>query len=463
MSYESNTGWTMKRRGPAAWLACAAAAATIALAPGAASQAQQAYASSPAQAPYTQEELDQMLAPIALYPDPLLAQVLMAATWPLDIVEADRFMRQNPGLQGEALADAVEAMPWDPSVRALTQFPSVLAMMSEQPEWTGQLGDAFLAQREQVMDTVQALRSRARAAGTLYSTGQQQVIVRGTVIAIEPLYAGVLWVPFYDPLLVYGAWWWPAHRPFFWVPPVRYRPPGFGDVHASRFAWGPYVPVRPRLWNNPRPVWRDRYVVIDNRRVNNVIVTHRGTQRPTVWRHEPERGRGFERRPPPANHVGPRPPAPESPGPHPSRPPVVPGQRFDAPAAPTQRLEAPAAPRPRFNAPVAPTQRPDPPVAPGQRFDAPRGIRDGRGPAGDRFGPRREPGPQPRPEPLPRRIEKPVPRMPPPAPAMQPPAPRIAPAAPAAHPPAIRGESPQRPPHPRHAPTQREPGQRGPR
>ena len=113
------------------------------------------------------------------------------------------------GQQADALADAVESMPWDPSVRALTQFPSVLAMMSERLEWTGQLGDAFLAQREQVMDTVQSLRARAWAAGTLQSTEQQQVIVNDPVIVIESTRPGYLWVPYYNPMIVFGTWWWP--------------------------------------------------------------------------------------------------------------------------------------------------------------------------------------------------------------------------------------------------------------
>ncbi len=282
----------MKRRGTAASLAFAVAVAPMALAPATPSLAQQVISSASAQAPYGQQELDQMLAPIALYPDALLAQVLMASTWPLQVVQADRFVRENPELTGDALADAVESMPWDPSVRALTQFPSVLAMMSERLEWTGQLGDAFLAQREQVMDTVQSLRARAWAAGTLQSTEQQQVIVNDPVIVIESTRPGYLWVPYYNPMIVFGTWWWPEYPPFFWVPPPVYRPPHFSAIYASGFAWSAYVPLRPRLWHDPRPVWRDRYVVVDNHRVNNVIVTRPGTSRPTVWRRDPPRDRG---------------------------------------------------------------------------------------------------------------------------------------------------------------------------
>ena len=296
----------MKRRSSIAWLACAATAATVALAPLAQAQAQPATASW-AQAPYAQYELDQMLAPIALYPDALIAQVLMAATYPLEVAEAERFVRRNPGLSGDALADAVERMPWDPSVQALTQFPSVLALMNERPEWTERLGDAFLAQRDQVMDTVQALRERAWAAGHLESNEHQQVIVQDRVIAIEPRRADLLWVPYYNPLIVFGTWWWPAYQPFLWVPPVAYRPARFAEVYTVGFAWGPYVPLRPRLWHDPRPVWRDRHVVIDNARVHNVIVTRPGTPRPVIWRHDPAHRRGLEYRTPPRDRFVPPP------------------------------------------------------------------------------------------------------------------------------------------------------------
>ncbi|HEY1459882.1 MAG TPA: DUF3300 domain-containing protein, partial [Casimicrobiaceae bacterium] len=122
-----------------------------------------------------QDQLDALLAPIALYPDQLLSQVLMASTYPLDVVAAARFVQQNPGLQGDALNQALADKPWDPSVLSLTAFPQVLAMMNDKLEWTQQLGDAFLANEPQVMQTVQSLRARAQAAGNLQSTPQQNV------------------------------------------------------------------------------------------------------------------------------------------------------------------------------------------------------------------------------------------------------------------------------------------------
>jgi len=280
-----------------AWLACAAASALLALAPAAPAHAQQ-YAGWQSQALFTQQELDQMLAPIALYPDALLAQVLMAATYPLEVVQAARFMQRNPGLSDDTLARAVEPMRWDPSVAALTQFPSVLAMMNEELDWTQQLGEAFLAQREQVMDTVQMLRARAHAAGTLRSNEQQRVIIEERAILIEPWQYGTYWVPYYNPTIVFGAWWWPAYQPFIWVPPVIYRPPYFAQIYSTGTVWGPFTVVYSSLWNDPRPVWRDRPVYIDSRPVTNVIITGATTPRPVPWQHDPAHRRNVEYRTP---------------------------------------------------------------------------------------------------------------------------------------------------------------------
>ncbi|HMK22141.1 MAG TPA: DUF3300 domain-containing protein, partial [Terriglobales bacterium] len=134
---------------------------------------------------FSQQELDQMLAPIALYPDPLLSQILMAATYPLEIVEAARWVAANPGLQGDDAVRAVVAQSWDPSVKSLVAFPQILALMDQRLDWTQRLGNAFLAQQAQVMDTVQALRRRAESAGNLRSSDQMQVEDQGGSIALE--------------------------------------------------------------------------------------------------------------------------------------------------------------------------------------------------------------------------------------------------------------------------------------
>jgi hypothetical protein len=190
---------------------------------------------------FKQEELDQLLAPIALYPDSLLAQVLMASTYPLEVVQADRWAKQNKDLKGDALTAALEKQPWDPSVKSLINFPQVLAMMSEKLDWTQKLGDAFLAQQKDVMDTVQGLRKTAMDAGNLKTTNEQQVIVEKETIIIQSASPQVIYVPTYNPTVVYGAWPYPAY------PPVYYYPPGyvagtallsFGVGVAVGAAWG---------------------------------------------------------------------------------------------------------------------------------------------------------------------------------------------------------------------------------
>lgn len=150
-------------------------------------------------AKFKQEELDQMLAPIALYPDALLGQLLIASTYPLEIVVADRWVKTNKNLKGDALTTALEKQNWDPSVKSLANFPEVLSMMSEKLDWTQKLGDAFLAQQKEVMDTVQKLRFKAKETGNLKATKEQKVIVQEKVIIIEPASPQVIYVPAYNP------------------------------------------------------------------------------------------------------------------------------------------------------------------------------------------------------------------------------------------------------------------------
>src|SRR6201993_4965132 len=142
--------------------------------------------STPTNAKQTPEQVQQLVAPIALYPDELVAEVLAAATYPDQVVEADRWLQENKSLQGKQLADAVDQQPWDSSVKALTQFPSVLANMDKNLSWTSSLGDAYINQPQQVMDAVQAMRRRAQQAGNLNSSPQQAVKTEGQAIIIEP-------------------------------------------------------------------------------------------------------------------------------------------------------------------------------------------------------------------------------------------------------------------------------------
>lgn len=171
------------------------------------------------------EELDQLLAPIALYPDSLLAHVLMAATYPLEVVQAARWVKDNPSLKGDQVTAAIRDKPWDPSVKSLAQFPDVLGMLNERLDWTQKLGDAFLAQQRDLTASVQRLRKRAQEAGTLKTTQQQVVTVEKEVIIIKPASPQVIYVPSYDPVVVYGVWPYPAYPP---PPPPPYYYPAAG-------------------------------------------------------------------------------------------------------------------------------------------------------------------------------------------------------------------------------------------
>ena len=193
--------------------------------------------------PFKQEELDQLVAPIALYPDSLLAQILMASTYPLEVVQAGRWVKANQKLKGDALTAALEKQDWDPSVKSLVNFPQVLDMMNEKLDWTQKLGDAFLAQQKDVMDTVQKLRLKAYGEGNLKTTEQQKVVVEEETktIIIEPAKPEVVYVPTYNPTVVYGAWPYPAYPPYYYYPP-GYVPGAalfsFGVGVAMGAAWG---------------------------------------------------------------------------------------------------------------------------------------------------------------------------------------------------------------------------------
>src|SRR3979411_2133375 len=174
-------------------------------APAFADQPDQGSESAPVQAAQqTPEQLQQLVAPIALYPDALVAQILAAATYPDQIVVADRWLQQHSNLKGEQLGQEVDKQPWDPSVKALVEFPSVLANMDKNLSWTSSLGDAYVNQQQEVMNAVQVMRDRAKQAGNLKSTSQEKVSDHGKTIVIEPADPEVVYVPEYDPWLVYG-------------------------------------------------------------------------------------------------------------------------------------------------------------------------------------------------------------------------------------------------------------------
>jgi len=212
---------------------------------------------------FKQEELDQILAPIALHPDPLVSQILMASTYPLEVVQADRWAKQNAKLKGDALTAALEKQDWDASVKSLVNFPQVLTMMSEKLDWTQKLGDAFLADQKVVLDTIQKLRAKAQESGNLKTTQEQTVIVEEKIIKIEPANPQVIYVPSYNPTVVYGAWPYPAYPPYYYYPP--------GYVATSMFAFGAGVAMGAAwgyAWGNSN--WGGGNVDVDvNRNFNS--------------------------------------------------------------------------------------------------------------------------------------------------------------------------------------------------
>jgi hypothetical protein len=251
--------------------------------------------SPPAQAaaPLTPEQLDQLTAPIALYPDPLVGQVLMAATYPLEVVEADRWLQQrgNAAFTGDRLAAALEQQPWDASVKSLVVFPQILKMMDGNLNWTEQLGDAFLAGQSAVMDSVQRLRQKAEAIGKLKSTPQEVVSTVGGVIVIEPPDPNSVYVPVYDPGVVYGAWPYPDYPPYYFpgfFPGVTIGPLGFGwiDVGIVASLWG---------WN--RSDWGGHRIDIDANRFN-ALNRHHPPIASGVWQHDPSHRGGVPYRDP---------------------------------------------------------------------------------------------------------------------------------------------------------------------
>jgi len=230
-------------------------------------------------------QLEQLVAPVALYPDPLLGQVLIASTYPLEIVHAARWVRDSAGLalDENALQTVLADKDWDPSVKSLVPFPQVLNLMDSQLLWTQRLGDAFLAQEADVMNAVQSLRHRALADGTLRSTAEQTVSVDGQTIIIVPARREVVYVPYYDPTYVYGAWPYPAYPPYYFPPPPSYyvEPsviPGF-----YFFAGG--IAIVSWLWDWSYYDWRRHRFYVDARRYNRIHHGHRPISG-GVWVHD---------------------------------------------------------------------------------------------------------------------------------------------------------------------------------
>jgi hypothetical protein len=245
-------------------------------------------ATAPTQPLLKPAELDQLLAPIALHPDPLLSEVLIASTYPLEVVQADRWAKSNKSLKGDALTAALGKQSWDDSVKSLVQVPSVLTMMSEQLDWTQKLGDAVLAQQADVMDAIQRLRARARANGKLESTKEQTVTVKTDdqkqYVVIEPTSPTEIYVPYYEPAAVYGDWPNPDYAPYYFPPPYGYIP---GAALATGVAFAAGVAIRHAFWGNCD--WgRGNINVVANRSVD-IANINRGK-----WEHNADHRQGVK-------------------------------------------------------------------------------------------------------------------------------------------------------------------------
>lgn len=253
--------------------------------------------------PFTTEQLDQLLAPIALYPDALLSQVLMAATYPLEVVEAARWSQANPNLKGDAAVAAVKDKSWDVSVKSLTAFPQTLQMMSNQLDWTQKLGDAMIGQQKDVATAVQRLRAKAQAAGNLKSTPQQTVTTQSSggasAIVIEPANPELLYVPYYNPAWAYGAWPYPAYPPPYYPPP-----PNYGAALMSGMMFGLGVAAGAAMfggwhWGYGGGGWGNSYTTVNVNRATNITNNFNADRyRNGQWSHDPAHRDGVPYRTP---------------------------------------------------------------------------------------------------------------------------------------------------------------------
>ena len=241
--------------------------------------------------PLTKEELDQLVAPVALYPDTLLSQVLMAATYPADVADAAKWSAAHSNVKGDDAVKAVDAQQWDPSVKALVGFPQVLQMMGQKPDWVQKLGDAFLASSKDVLDSAQRLRARAQKTGNLKSNEQQKVVVDTSqatqVIQIQPANPQVVYVPAYNPTVVYGTWPYPSYPPYYMPPPPAYYP---GAALASGIAFGIGVGITASLWSDCD--WHHGDVNINVNKYNNINVNNKINANQTTFQHNGANRRG---------------------------------------------------------------------------------------------------------------------------------------------------------------------------
>ncbi|MCH8538308.1 MAG: DUF3300 domain-containing protein, partial [Alkalimonas sp.] len=245
-----------------------------------------------------QAYLDQVLAPIALYPDSVLSHVLIASTYPLEVVQAARWARAHEDLSSEDALQQVEQQPWDPSIKALVAFPDLLQRMSDDLDWLEQLGEAFLDDEAWVMQSIQQLREQAYAHGSLDEVEHIVVQREQNVIVIEPKQPEIIYVPYYNTRVIYGDWHWPHHQPYYWHYPGAYY------THSA-FYWGPYYRVSPRFYFSSFH-WHQRHVIVNHHHFyqppraypRRVVHVHHGKR----WQHNPVHRRGVVYRREALNH-----------------------------------------------------------------------------------------------------------------------------------------------------------------
>jgi hypothetical protein len=318
-------------------------------------------------------QLAAILAPVALYPDPVLSNILTASTYPLEVVEATRWLSEpgNADLTDDALLSALQQKDWDPSVKSLVPFPPILKLMNDQLDWTQQLGNAFLARQDEVMDAVQMLRRQAQAADGLVSTPQQTVRNDDGAVQIQPTDPEQVAIPAYDPSVVYGAW------PYPEAPPAAfgaYDPGDYGSAFAGGWFFGPPILLESPVWFWSRFDWRAHRIDMDRDRVVG-LNPFRPYIANTIWQHDPAHRHGVAYRDSAVQqHFQPGRPATPHPLPTiftgtPSEPrPQAAPQR--APVGPPPAVSRPPTVQPPASAPRPVQGMPARPVTPGQNYRA---------------------------------------------------------------------------------------------
>lgn len=238
---------------------------------------------------FTDAELEQMLAPIALYPDALLTHILIATTYPIEVVDAERWLKKNGHLDTQEIAEAAEGKDWDASVKALLAFPNVVKKLSEDLHWMRNLGDAFLQDEALVLTSVQILRQKADQAGNLENMDNVNVVRDTTTIIIEPRQADIIYVPYYDTRVVYGHWRWSHYPPIFWHHPVHYT------AHHGPYYWHNPVHLSVGLFFGAVH-WRNHHVVVHHHKSRyykhhskkKLSTSYQGKR----WQHNPRHRKG---------------------------------------------------------------------------------------------------------------------------------------------------------------------------